>query len=41
MKTGKSPGMLDGLSAEFYKAFWGVMGKDFLDVLNPSVHFVA
>lgn len=31
MKTGKAPG-IDGLSVEFYKAFWGVMGKDLLDV---------
>ncbi|KAL0153368.1 hypothetical protein M9458_051287, partial [Cirrhinus mrigala] len=28
---------IDGLSVEFYKAFWGVMGKDLLDVLNESL----
>ncbi len=29
--TGKSPG-IDGLPAEFYKAFWGVLGEDLYNV---------
>ena len=33
MDTGKSPGM-DGLTAEFYVAFWAVLGSDLVEVLN-------
>ncbi|KAI7801458.1 pol-like protein [Triplophysa rosa] len=36
MKPGKVPG-IDGLPVEFYKKFWGVLGDDFLDVLNESL----
>ena len=33
MDTGKSHG-IDGLTAEFYTAFWAVLGSDLVDVLN-------
>ena len=33
MDTGKSPG-IDGLTAEFYIAFWAVLGSDLVEVLN-------
>ena len=33
MDTGKSPG-IDGLMAEFYKAFWAVLGGNLVEVLN-------
>ena len=33
MDTGKSPG-IDGLTAEFYTAFWAVLGSDLVEVLN-------
>ena len=33
MDTGKSPS-IDGLMAEFYLAFWEVLGKDLVEVLN-------
>ena len=33
MDTGKSPG-IDGLMAEFYLAFWAVLGSDLVEVLN-------
>ena len=33
MDTGKSPG-IDGLTAEFYIAFWAVLGNDLVEVLN-------
>ena len=33
MDTGKSPG-IDGLTAEFYLAFWAVIGDDLVKVLN-------
>ena len=35
MAKGKSPGS-DGLLAEFYVAFWDVLGPDFVEVLNAS-----
>ncbi|KAK3530052.1 hypothetical protein QTP86_010789 [Hemibagrus guttatus] len=36
MENGRASG-IDGLPAEFYKAFWAVIGKDVLDVLRDSV----
>ena len=33
MYTGKSPG-IDGLTAEFYIAFWAALGSDLVEVLN-------
>ena len=33
MDTRKSPGV-DGLTAEFYLAFWAVLGEDLVEVLN-------
>ena len=33
MDTGKSPG-IDGLTAEFYIAFWAILGSDLVEVLN-------
>ena len=33
MDTGKSPGT-DGLTTEFYLAFWAVIGDDLVEVLN-------
>ena len=33
MDTGKSPGT-DGLTAEFYIAFWAVLGSDLVEVLS-------
>lgn len=36
MEGGKASG-IDGLPVEFYKAFWEVMGEDFLGVLNESI----
>ena len=33
MGTGKSPGV-DGLTSEFYLAFWAVLGEDLVEVLN-------
>ena len=35
MNTGKYPG-IDGLTAEFYLAFWAVIGEDLVEVLNYS-----
>ena len=35
MNTGKSPG-IDGLTAEFYLAFWAIIGEDLVAVLNYS-----
>ena len=35
MDTGKSPG-IDGLRAEFYIAFWAVLGSDLVEVLSYS-----
>lgn len=33
MAKNKTPG-LDGFQAEFYLAFWSVLGSDLVDVLN-------
>ena len=33
MNTGKYPG-IDGLTAEFYLAFWAIIGEDLVEVLN-------
>ena len=35
MALEKSPGS-DGLSAEFYRSFWHILGADLVDVLNDS-----
>uniref|UniRef100_A0AAQ4RMD0 Reverse transcriptase domain-containing protein n=1 Tax=Gasterosteus aculeatus aculeatus TaxID=481459 RepID=A0AAQ4RMD0_GASAC len=36
MQGGRAPG-IDGLSAEFYKAFWDILADDILEVLNDSL----
>lgn len=36
MQGRRAPG-IDGLSVEFYKAFWDVLSHDLLDVLNESL----
>ncbi|KAK3510032.1 hypothetical protein QTP70_026161, partial [Hemibagrus guttatus] len=36
MENGRASG-IDGLLAEFYKAFWAVIGQDMLDVLQDSI----
>ncbi len=33
MKLGRAPG-IDGLSADFYKAFWKYIGKDLYEVIQ-------
>ena len=35
MESGKSPGT-DGLPAEFYSRFWGLLGRDLVDMLDFS-----
>ena len=40
MDTGKSPGV-DGLTAEFYLAFWAVLGEDLVEVLNYGFQRVS
>ena len=40
MDTGKSPG-IDGLTAEFYLAFWAVLGNDPVEVLNYVFKMVS
>ena len=35
MESGKSPG-IDGLLAEFYSRFWGLLGRDMVETLNFS-----
>ena len=35
MQNGKSPGC-DGITAEFYKVFWPVIGQTLVDTLNYS-----
>ncbi|KAK3528332.1 hypothetical protein QTP86_031930, partial [Hemibagrus guttatus] len=37
MENGRSPG-IDGLSVEFYKAFWSVLLQDLLEVLRASLN---
>lgn len=36
LSSGKVPG-LDGLSAEFYKKFWSLIGPDYFDVLKKCI----
>uniref|UniRef100_A0A3Q3B436 Reverse transcriptase domain-containing protein n=1 Tax=Kryptolebias marmoratus TaxID=37003 RepID=A0A3Q3B436_KRYMA len=36
MQGQKSPG-IDGLTVEFFKAYWDILGKDLLDVFNESL----
>ena len=36
MQGRRAPG-IDGLSVEFYKAFWDIFAKDLLDVINESL----
>jgi hypothetical protein len=35
LKSGKSPG-LDGLPAEFYRAFWPLLGTDFVELAQSA-----
>ena len=35
MQNGKNPGC-DGITAEFYKVFWPVIGQTLEDTLNDS-----
>ena len=37
MKNGKTPG-LDGISVEFYKNFWHIVGDDFAMILNKLIN---
>ncbi len=36
LSVGRAPG-IDGLSADFYKAFWPVLGHDYFEVLQRSI----
>ncbi len=36
LSVGRAPG-IDGLSAEFYKTFWPVLGHDYFEVLQKSI----
>ncbi len=36
LSMGRSPG-IDGLTAEFYKHFWGIIGEDFYEVVLESL----
>uniref|UniRef100_A0AAV2JVY7 Reverse transcriptase domain-containing protein n=1 Tax=Knipowitschia caucasica TaxID=637954 RepID=A0AAV2JVY7_KNICA len=36
LKPGRAPG-IDGLSADFYKAFWDILGPDLLEVFTDSL----
>ena len=36
MQGHRAPG-IDGLTAEFYRAFWGILGQDVLDVFNECL----
>lgn len=36
LSSGKVPG-LDGLSAEFYKKFWSLIGPDYFEVLKKCI----
>lgn len=36
LKTGKVPGV-DGLSVEFYRALWGLVGEDFAEVVKEGL----
>ena len=38
MDTGKSPG-IDGLTAEFYTAFWAILGSDLVQVLGYGFQY--
>ncbi len=35
LSSGRASG-IDGIPAEFYKTFWGIIGKDFFKVLQES-----
>ncbi|KAI4890946.1 hypothetical protein NFI96_020794, partial [Prochilodus magdalenae] len=36
LTSGRAPGV-DGLPIDFYKAFWGIIGRDFFDVRWPAL----
>lgn len=36
MENEKVPG-IDGIPFEFYKAYWGILGEDLLEVLSNSL----
>jgi hypothetical protein len=38
MKSNKSPGE-DGITAEFYKLYWHLIGNSFLEVINDIKQF--
>jgi len=37
LKNGKAPG-IDGLSVDFFKAYWEFLGEDLIEVLNESLN---